>query len=451
MSYASKYKLKVLAGIHKSAELIIDPNEKYSIGSSDNCDIILVDNGVDKEHICLYSQENNFMVVKKSNNIFIDGEILIEQEKKIDAYQVITIGDAHFTIGPVEEKWPILAPAIIKKGQNFSNCRDLVPIDIKGRTLWLQDFKRISKDLSQLAKNAIQKFDKKLITGIIIFCIIFLSFWIDFVQSGINKSCYSNGNSALNKINDGSLFINANSILNKFADCGLVGSGIKEPALKIDTDGACKIEPLQKVREYLYEKWRYRLLEDIKSGKEINYQGKNILNITDLDITLKKESDETFTVEGFTLKKDDREGLLANLGDIVRFQVVAAEDISDACKKILRKKEIKDPIVEFDIENKIATLNGITENLNIIPKIEKVIAKTIPEITVDNQIRFLPKELNIVGANTGVNEYVKLDDGSKVFKGGRLENGCIIEHIQSNRVQLDCSGSKVDYKLGEKS
>ena len=99
------------------------------------------------------------------------------------------------------------------------------------------------------------------------------------------------------------------------------------------------------------------------------------------------------------------------------------EDISDACKKILRKKEIKDPILEFDIENKIATLNGITENLNINPKIEKVIAKTIPEITVDNQSGFLPKELNIVGANTGVNEYVKLDDGSKVFKAEGLKTG----------------------------
>jgi pSer/pThr/pTyr-binding forkhead associated (FHA) protein len=49
----SHFKLKIVAGLHKDAELLIDPNMRYTIGASDECDIVLIDSGVAEQHLCL--------------------------------------------------------------------------------------------------------------------------------------------------------------------------------------------------------------------------------------------------------------------------------------------------------------------------------------------------------------------------------------------------------------
>lgn len=451
MNQISKYKLKVVGGIHKHAELIIEPEEKYTIGSSDTCDIIFIDPGVEKEHVCLYSYQENVILVKKSANIYIDGEMLIEQEKGIKAYQVITIGDAHFSIGPNEIEWPLLTPAEMKDELIFPACRDLVPITIVKQKRWLNFVKDKIYEYCQNTKKTIFKFDSKLIFGIGIFCFVFFLFWVDFIQSGITcvqQSDIMNGSK--NKGNK-SVLIYANSMLNKITDSGLVGTGVKEPALNVHEENAFKIEPLQKVREYLYSKWKSALTENIISNKEISYQGINRLNQNNLSIKFRKESDGIYTIEGFTLTKDERRGLITNLGDIVRVKVIADEDIADVCQKVMQKKEIRNPSVQLDIEKKTATLEGETDDLNAISEIETILAKTVPEIMLNNKINFSPEDLNIIGASTGDKGYIQLNDGCKIFIGGKLKNGCIIENIQAIDVQLNCLGSKVNYRIGEKS
>jgi hypothetical protein len=151
------------------------------------------------------------------------------------------------------------------------------------------------------------------------------------------------------------------------------------------------------------------------------------------------------------LNREQKEGLMTELGDIVRVKVLAAEDVEKMCEKIMKNKEIKDPIVTFDIDKKAVRLEGETENLNDISQTEKIINKTMPDIAIHNHINFSPGELNVAASSTSGAEYVQLNDGSKIFKGGRLKNGCIIENIRPNDVQLNCSGSKVNYKLGDKS
>lgn len=454
MNDNSIYILKVLDGIHKNAEMNIKADENYMIGSSDACDIIFFDAGVEEEHLCLYSWKRDIVIVKKSSDIFIDGQKLIETTKKIKAYQVITIGEAHFAIGPAELKWPMLAPSVIKNEPVFNFSSELVPLNLHKKSSLVVELERKLSNYLNAAKDAILQTNKKLLIGIGIFSFIFLFFWFDFIQSGINetKSSSINTSGANNKkLLNKSLLIALNTVLNNAKNNSLILIGVKEPTLNTGTENPVKIEPIQKIRESLYRKWSNSLSESIKNAKEIVYKGKNSADQTSLSIKLKKEKDGTFLTEGYTLNREQKEGLMTELGDIVRVKVLAAEDVEKMCEKIMKNKEIKDPIVTFDIDKKAVRLEGETENLNDISQTEKIINKTMPDIAIHNHINFSPGELNVAASSTSGAEYVQLNDGSKIFKGGRLKNGCIIENIRPNDVQLNCSGSKVNYKLGDKS
>ena len=117
----------------------------------------------------------------------------------------------------------------------------------------------------------------------------------------------------------------------------------------------------------------------------------------------------------------------------------------------MQKAKINDPSCHFDIEQRTVMLEGNTDNIDASNLINTVISKTFPGLIIENKIKYRPQELNIVGVNISGVKYIKLDDGTKIFKGGPLENGCIIENIKTNNVYLNCRGTKVMYELGDKT
>ena len=88
----------------------------------------------------------------------------------------------------------------------------------------------------------------------------------------------------------------------------MIGAGVSEPMLLVDTESKCKIEPLKKVHEYLSSSWGNSLTKNIKNEYEIEYFGKNYSNRTDLAIEIKKEKDGTYSAEGYTFTKEQRKG-----------------------------------------------------------------------------------------------------------------------------------------------
>jgi hypothetical protein len=49
----ARHKLLVIAGLHKGAELLLQEGEHHAVGSSEQCDIVLLDAGIAAEHLCL--------------------------------------------------------------------------------------------------------------------------------------------------------------------------------------------------------------------------------------------------------------------------------------------------------------------------------------------------------------------------------------------------------------
>ena len=89
------------------------------------------------------------------------------------------------------------------------------------------------------------------------------------------------------------------------------------------------------------------------------------------------------------------------------------------------------------IQNKISLLNNASSLSN------KRARNIILDVIETSFTEMNPAEL--------IKSNIKLDDGTKIFKGGPLENGCIIENIKTNNVYLNCRGTKVMYELGDKT
>jgi hypothetical protein len=435
MNQKASYKFKVVDGIHKNSQLEFEADETCSVGSGMECDIILTDYGVKEDHLCIYFSNEEVNLIRKGHPIFIDGELLTEDKIILLPYQIVSIGEAHFAVGPVDLEWPSFKPVNFNNDPKKTLSTDLVPID----------FLRESRSSNNLKEKIITKFsnvvgaisviDKKVILGIFFFCIFSSFFWADFTNLQTNDSLFLQVNSKLNSISDKSLFM----------------AGFKEPSIDVHSAVSDIIDPKQKVKDHLYKEWGSSLSEYKINLREIDFRGKNLANAINLYLKLMIDMDGIYSIEGYTQTREQRKAIISEIGDIVRTKIMASDDIKDLLEKTMQTKNFKNPTVDFDIEEKIITLRGNTSDITRISQIEDFITKMLPDIIIDNRIVFSPGDIDIIGASTGGSGFICLSDGSKVFNGGKLKNGCIIENISFNMVILNCNGIIVDYKLGKKS
>jgi hypothetical protein len=211
-----------------------------------------------------------------------------------------------------------------------------------------------------------------------------------------------------------------------------------------------KIDPFEKIKEYFSNSWENTLTEKQINKNEVEYFGYTHSNKMDLAVKIKKESYGIYTVEGYIDTKKQRKDLLTALGDIVRIEVISADGINEFTSKVMQKKNIQDITNNFNIEKKTLRLDGYSEDINAIKYINKVLSKTFQDLKIENKIQYRPEDLIIVGVNISDSKYIKLHDGTMIFRGGSHENGCIIENIEKDVVQLNCQGLEVLYTLGEK-
>jgi hypothetical protein len=430
------YKFKVVDGIHKNSELVFETDESCIVGSGDECDIIISDHGVEKEHLSLFFSDKNVNLNKKRDPIFIDGIPLTDDVAFISPYQIVTIGDAHFAIGPANLEWPPLKPPVLLDDPLRPMSTDLVPIDYPQNSSRMDRLKvQLILNLKNVMETLLQN-DKTVLFAICIFFIFSSLFWVDFINS----------------FRSDSIFFHISSKLKNISNKSLVVTGVREPSLEMYATTSDKIDPKQKVKDYLNKEWGSALAEYRINLREVYFRGNNLDNVINLALSLRTDNDGNYYLEGYTLTRNQRKALISEIGDIVRTNIRAAENIKTLLEKTMRNKNIKNPSVQFDIENKIITLEGKTDNLNAISQTEIFITQMFPNIDIYNQILFLPGDVDIIGASASASGtgYICLSDGSKVFKGGKLKNGCIIESISSNMVRLNCNGTRVDYNLGKK-
>jgi hypothetical protein len=447
MNDKPNYKLKVVAGVHKNAELVLDPNTEYKIGSGDECDIVLIDDGVKEEHLTLSLSEDSARLEKNEASVFLDGKPLNEVGTLLESFQIITVGEAHFSIAAENESWPSLAPPVLEfepdrsDSTAFENTQN--SSDVKRARL-----RRYFKTSYEVISNT----NKKRLAVAVGFIFLFLTFWIDFIISEPAATANEKKLSSINKTKSADrkgFILSFINVMSQVREETMVGTGVKEPMVDIKRETVTNTDSAELVREILKKDWGDSLTETPKNDGEIEYRGYDPQNRMDLQLNINKENDGTLSANGFTLHKKQRKEIVSQLGDIVRLKVIASDDMENLCKKTLQKKKVKKPTAHFNMEQNSITLKGESSDHNIISEIEKIVAGSLPNVTVDNQVEYSPGRLDIVGISSNGVAHVKLGDGSKVFLGGRLKNGCIVVNILQNRIQLKCNGETVYYNMGD--
>lgn len=104
--------LKVLSGVHAGAEAIL-ADEEATIGTDDDCDLILEESEVGESHIRLAVSKDGvrLQLLNAHRPVYIDGQP-IEDAIDVQPFQVISMGVSSFALGPAGETWPQLAAAV---------------------------------------------------------------------------------------------------------------------------------------------------------------------------------------------------------------------------------------------------------------------------------------------------------------------------------------------------
>ena len=123
------YKLKIVGGLHKDAELFLAPDIQYSLGSSDECDIILADAGVEQKHLSFQISQGKIRLDKTDAPLYVDGTSVNTASSVLTSFQIVGIGGAHLAIGPANEIWPAIHPPPGDQTGTVSTCRDLVVVE----------------------------------------------------------------------------------------------------------------------------------------------------------------------------------------------------------------------------------------------------------------------------------------------------------------------------------
>lgn len=106
---SEKYLLKILSGPHQGAEVALDEGELI-IGSSQDCDLILSDALVSGRHLKVLVNETGVSILPLESPVYFDGqEIAKDQYFAVEPFKFISIGTTHFVIGPTEGEWPPLS------------------------------------------------------------------------------------------------------------------------------------------------------------------------------------------------------------------------------------------------------------------------------------------------------------------------------------------------------
>ena len=105
----SEYYLKILSGNHIGAEIPIAPGQ-YSLGKSDNCDLVLTDDDLDDIELSFTIVDGGRITVElkaEGKTLYLNGEAS-DSTTQCGHFDIITSSRLFFAIGPADAQWPAL-------------------------------------------------------------------------------------------------------------------------------------------------------------------------------------------------------------------------------------------------------------------------------------------------------------------------------------------------------
>lgn len=432
------HKLKVLSGIHKNAELVIRNDTTYQVGSSETCDIVLRDDDIKANHITISTSNGKLFLKKDGACVYLDGKRLEDSNTALHPYQIVTVGQTHLSLGPLDENWPTLKLPLI----------EINPV-VPGNAL-SGDVEEDNKDKTatgwwQKTELNIPKANNKIALSLCLCLFIFFIFWVEVMQPEVAAGTRG----ASKRTSVGSLLAEMSSAAARLRDASLVSTGLEEPDIHLVKKKVKTTDRLELVRNALNKNWRDSIVERQTDSRNIRFKGYDANSVQDLDLRLNRLGHNTLRLSGYTRSKHQKQDIIVELADVIDVEINAADDIERVCGNILEKKGVKNGKGVFDIQDQSLRLDGVTNDQKMISAIPDVISRVLPGIHILNGIQYRLKDrLNITGVNNAGLKHVTMADGKKLYVGGKLDNGCVILKIALDYLDLDCDGAEIKYSIG---
>lgn len=448
------HKLKIIAGLHRDAELCLQEDVRYAIGSGDDCDIVLVDSGVAEHHLSLSIARGKIHLLEMNADIYIDGRPLPEVPFFLTQFQVASIGDAHLVIGPADAPWPEIAPPILQNEEPCVTTLDLVVVDHEAHIPNRIPTENRFQKMLRLFWERISLANKKLLLAVCIFLIALAVFigdtWLSHEVLGTIQE-HPGADSSRARLHPASPLLSFFDGIQTAHKNTMVNTGLAEPTVPTEIRGeGSEDNAADHIRKVLKTTWGQRLLEAPVDAHNVEFKGFDDHDRQDLRMDLKRNDQGELSIKAVTQTAKKKKAILSQLGDIIRVKVDVAEDMENVCTRVLEKKGVRNPQARYDIRENVFTIQGTSKDKDTIESVYEIVAKAFPDIRVKNDVKMnvhRPSKVGIRAVSTGGLPYVILKDGSKVFNGGKLNNGCTIAGIADDHILLDCNGTKRKQKL----
>lgn len=146
------------------------------------------------------------------------------------------------------------------------------------------------------------------------------------------------------------------------------------------------------------------------------------------------------TDENPSVHKRVKKAIFCQNGTILHLKTSADDAKNNLSKRVLKKKSVIQRRIKPDAEkDQVIEDENQDDGIGIINAIQTLFGKK--KEPVDEE---LPPsgEDTICGLSKNGIPYVILKNGDKIFKGGKLDNGCIVDTIADDYVILNCNGLK---------
>jgi hypothetical protein len=230
-----------------------------------------------------------------------------------------------------------------------------------------------------------------------------------------------------------------------------IGAGLTEPAIPVEVKANQNDNnPIDQLRRALRNTWGDNLEETHIDDKAIYFKGYDDNDAQDLVLEINRRADGEVYASATTLTRKKKKELLSQIGDTVCLKINAAEDMENVCQRVLEKKGIRRPRVIYDLHEKSFTLSGLADDQASIPVIQGIVSKAFPGVGITNKLQIkapASDRLSIRSVCSGAAAHIVEKDGAKVFKGGKLENGCTLLDIQGDHLRIICDGVERSHRL----
>jgi type III secretion system YscD/HrpQ family protein len=426
------YLLKILSGIHEGAEVELHPGQ-YVLGSDDECDIVLGDDGIEPEHMVLsYKPSGQISVAAETGQFYIDGNPAEKGETGLDLHKIVSIGKIHWAVVEQGDGWqpgdfPVIGPMddTMPETDEDEKSEEEVEEPIDKKKLLLKRWWPLA------ALGGV---------GLILY---YVTFFVSNIPIEDNEQQIERVRKIFEEMK------------------------LPEPSITINSDGIMEVVGYTKLASE-----RRRVLEKLKTMPPWVhariFSGDNILTscrivLARLAYAIQPTYTErgTILLKGFIDAKNDIEIIISRLkqdvGGLQNIQerLWVLDDVVPELVGIIKENELEENI-------RIEVKNGYPTAMGLLGKEKeenwKAARMTIAQLFGDDFIlkknieaaeKQLPGKvlLPITGVTLGEHPYITMTGNKVYFVGSPLKNGLIISEIRSDRIVVDKNGRKYYYDL----